>query len=231
MDAARVITEPISGAMPEDLGAVTSAAPEPVVAPDGFYSRIGKPVFDRVVAGFLLVLLVPVLLVVGVAVGIALGWPVFYRQERVGRDGRVFRVLKFRTMRTDRRTVRRPVIEDRRRFHKTEADPRHTATGRRLRRWSLDELPQLWNVVCGDMSLVGPRPELVDVVARYEPWQHQRHLVRPGITGLWQVTRRGDVRMELATDTDLEYVATMSFRRDLWILLRTVPAAVSRQGT
>jgi lipopolysaccharide/colanic/teichoic acid biosynthesis glycosyltransferase len=139
-------------------------------------------------------------------------------------------VLKFRTMRPDRRGQRTPVIEDRRHTHKSERDPRHTAVGRRLRKWSLDELPQVWNVLRGDMSLVGPRPELVEVVEHYAPWQRQRHLVRPGITGLWQVSKRGEGLMHLYTDVDLEYVATLSFRRDLGILLRTIPAALARSG-
>jgi lipopolysaccharide/colanic/teichoic acid biosynthesis glycosyltransferase len=199
-------------------------------APTGFYARIGKPVFDRVVAAILFVLLLPVVVVVAIAVLCTIGHPVLFRQRRVGRDGDDFAVLKFRTMRPDRRVRRADVIEDRRQTHKSERDPRHTGLGRRLRKWSLDELPQLWNVVRGDMSLVGPRPELVEVVASYAPWQCQRHLVRPGITGLWQVSKRGEGLMHLYTDVDLEYVATLSFRRDLGILVRTIPAALARTG-
>ena len=214
--------------------AAPSRAPEPhltlAAPPSTFYARIGKPVLDRVVAALLLVLLLPVLLVVAMAVLVSIGRPVLFRQRRVGRDGREFSVLKFRTMRPDRRAQRTPVIEDRRHTHKSERDPRHTGVGRRLRKWSLDELPQVWNVLRGDMSLVGPRPELVAVVEHYAPWQRQRHLVRPGITGLWQVSKRGEGLMHLYTDVDLEYVATLTFRRDLGILLRTVPAAISRRG-
>jgi lipopolysaccharide/colanic/teichoic acid biosynthesis glycosyltransferase len=198
--------------------------------PTSFYARIGKPLFDRVVAAILFVLMLPIVLLVALAVVLVIGPPVLFRQRRAGREGAPFSVLKFRTMRPDRRTDRRPVIEDRRTTHKSERDPRHTRLGRQLRKWSLDELPQLWNVIRGDMSLVGPRPELVEVVERYEPWQRQRHLVRPGITGLWQVSRRGQGLMHLYTDVDLEYVATLSFRRDLGILLRTIPAALSRSG-
>jgi lipopolysaccharide/colanic/teichoic acid biosynthesis glycosyltransferase len=200
------------------------------VPPTSFYARIGKPVFERIVAAVLLVLALPVLVVVAVAVLVSIGRPVIFRQRRVGRGGTPFWVLKFRTMRPERRTDRAPVLEDRRRTHKSERDPRHTAVGRRLRRWSIDELPQLWNVVRGDMSLVGPRPELVEVVERYAPWQRQRHVVRPGITGLWQVSKRGAGLMHLYTDVDLEYVATMTFRRDVAILLRTIPAALARRG-
>lgn len=204
----------------------------PILAgpPASFYARIGKPVFDRTVATVLFVLTLPLLVLLALAVMIVIGPPVVFRQQRVGRGGHAFSVLKFRTMRPDRRLRRNPVTEDRRTTHKTERDPRHTRLGRQLRKWSLDELPQLWNVVRGDMSLVGPRPELLEVVDRYEPWQCQRHLVRPGITGLWQVSKRGEGLMHLYTDVDLEYVATMSFRRDLGILLRTIPAALARSG-
>ena len=198
--------------------------------PTSFYARIGKPLFDRVVAAILFLLTLPIVLLVGLAVVLVIGPPVLFRQRRAGRDGVAFSVLKFRTMRPDRRTAPRSVIEDRRTTHKSERDPRHTRLGRQLRKWSLDELPQLWNVIRCDMSLVGPRPELVEVVERYEPWQRQRHLVRPGITGLWQVSRRGEGLMHLYTDVDLEYVATLSFRRDLGILLRTIPAALARSG-
>ncbi len=178
----------------------------------------------------LLVALLPLAALVALAVLIVMGPPVLFRQPRVGRGGVAFSVLKFRTMRPDRRRARSPVIDERRTTHKSERDPRHTRLGRQLRRWSLDELPQLWNVVRGDMSLVGPRPELVEVVERYEPWQRQRHLVRPGITGRWQVSRRGDGLMHLHTDVDLEYVATLSLRHDVGILLRTVGVVFARSG-
>ena len=212
-------------ARPAAAGHLTLTGP-----PSTFYARVGKPVLDRTVAALLLVLLLPVLLVVAASVLVSIGRPVLFRQRRVGRDGRVFSVLKFRTMRPDRRARRTAVIEDRRQTHKSERDPRHTGVGRRLRKWSLDELPQVWNVLRGDMSLVGPRPELVEVVEHYAPWQCQRHLVRPGITGLWQVSKRGEGLMHLHTDVDLEYVATMTFRRDVGILLRTIPAAINRRG-
>lgn len=199
--------------------------------PGGVYVRIAKPIFDRTVAATALVVLSPLLAVVALGVWWRIGHPVLFRQARCGLGGVAFDVVKFRTMRADRRMARRSVVEDRRMTHKTARDPRHTDLGRTLRKWSLDELPQLWNVVKGDMSLVGPRPELVGIVERYEPWQHQRHLVRPGLTGLWQVSRRGEGLMHLYTDVDLEYVATMSFLRDLGILLRTVPAALARHGS
>jgi lipopolysaccharide/colanic/teichoic acid biosynthesis glycosyltransferase len=207
-------------------------APEAQIlaAPHGVYVRFVKPALDRVLGLCLLVVLLPLIAIVALAVRVSLGPPVFFRQRRVGRDDRVFDVYKFRTMGQDRRRGHAPVPEDRRRTHKSDADPRHTRVGRFLRKWSLDELPQLWNVVRGDMSLVGPRPELVDVVARYEPWQDLRHTVKPGLTGLWQVSSRGAGMMHLHTDVDLEYIETMGPLTDLKILLLTLPATLRRRG-
>lgn len=205
------------------------AAPEP---PAGFYLRWGKPLLDRVLALLLLVLLAPLLLAIAVAVRIDLGAPVLFRQQRIGLHGRPFAMVKFRSMRHDRRRGDLPFEgPDRRRTHKHPADPRLTRLGRFLRAWSLDELPQLVHVLRGDMSLVGPRPELASVVARYQPWQHHRHLVKPGLTGLWQVTERGTTPMHERTDLDLEYLERLSLATDLRILLRTIPAALgSRRG-
>ena len=194
------------------------------------YVRFVKPVVDRVVAAVLLVLLSPVLAVVAAAVRIALGAPILYRQERVGLGGRRFEVLKFRTMEADRRVAHVPVADDRRRDHKAGHDPRHTALGRVLRRSSLDELPQLWNVVRGDMSLVGPRPELVHVVARYDDWQHARHSVRPGLTGLWQIRSRGDVPMHLCVHDDLDYIERVGPIADILLLVATPIAIVTHRG-
>jgi lipopolysaccharide/colanic/teichoic acid biosynthesis glycosyltransferase len=197
------------------------------------YDLFVKPLLDRLVAAVTLVLLLPVLATVALVVVVTLGRPLLYRQRRVGRHGQGFEMLKFRTMEPDRRRRRLPVDphEDRRRRHKSEHDPRHTSVGRFLRRTSLDELPQLWNVLRGDMSLVGPRPELEHLVAEYAAWQHQRHQVKPGITGLWQVTDRqisaGD--MHLHTATDLAYIEQLSLRTDLAILLRTPAALVKGQ--
>lgn len=218
--------EPIEQESHEGLSHLSFVAP-----PRGFYVRVGKPVMDRTVGAAALLLASPILAAVAVAVRWRIGTPVIFRQRRSGLNGGAFDVLKFRTMRADRRSQRASVPVDRRMTHKSEADPRHTDVGRQLRKWSLDELPQLWNVVRGEMSLVGPRPELVEIVAGYEPWQHQRHLVRPGLTGLWQISRRGEGLMHLYTDIDLEYVATVSLRTDIKILFRTIPAALSRSGT
>ena len=200
-----------------------------------FYDRFGKPVIDRLGALVLLVALLPVLLAVTIAVWVKLGPPVLLRQPRVGQGGRVFGMLKFRTMLPDRRERRKPVPpeRDRRQTHKSAHDPRHTDLGRFLRRTSLDELPQLLNVLAGHMSLVGPRPELADVVdSVYEPWQLQRHQVKPGITGLWQITERaeGDGVMHHHTEIDLAYIERLSLATDLRILVQTPLAVVSSRN-
>ncbi|GGI05456.1 sugar transferase [Egicoccus halophilus] len=131
-----------------------------------------------------------------------------------------------------RQQERRQAPEGRRRTHKTPDDPRHTRLGRFLRRTSLDELPQLVNVMRGDLSMVGPRPELPEVVAVYAAWQHARHAVKPGITGLWQVTERDDGRpMQEHVATDLRYVASVSLVSDLLILALTVPAILGMVPT
>ncbi|MCP4250749.1 MAG: sugar transferase, partial [bacterium] len=168
----------------------------------------------------------PSFVAVAIAVYVEFGRPIFFRQPRVGRGGSVFTINKFRTMELDRRGESSGPFRgaDRRRIHKSEDDPRIRPVGRFLRKWSLDELPQLTNVLAADMSLVGPRPEMVQVVAHYEGWQHARHEVKPGITGLWQVSARG-VPMHEATHIDLTYIARVSLREDLRILAGTLPAA------
>ena len=195
------------------------------------YVRLWKPCLDRLAAVFLLLVTAPVLALVALVVRVRLGPGVIFRQQRVGRHGVSFDVLKFRTMLPDRRRADVPIsFPDRRCTHKSGADPRHTPVGRFLRRWSLDELPQLVNVARGQMSLIGPRPELASVVARYQPWQHERHDVKPGLTGLWQVTARGDGPMELRADLDIEYARRICFALDARILAATAAAFVTKRG-
>jgi lipopolysaccharide/colanic/teichoic acid biosynthesis glycosyltransferase len=198
------------------------------------YELVVKPLMDILGALILLIVAAPVLAAVYLLVLLQLGRPVILRQTRVGRHGRVFEVYKFRTMLPDRRQGDVPVHVDRRVTHKHPNDPRLHPLGRFLRKWSLDELPQLLNVLRGDMSLVGPRPELVSVVQRhYEPWQHARHQVRPGLTGLWQITDRGSAdEMYKHTATDLQYVQRVTLWGDLRILLLTLPSALGgNRGT
>ena len=188
---------------------------------------------DVAVVVMLLVALCWLLVLLAIAVKLSSPGPVFFRQVRIGRHGQPFTMLKFRTMRTERRQANTgppPGVAERRQRHKSPCDPRVTCVGRLLRRTCMDELPQLWNVLVGDMSLVGPRPELPEIVARYEPWQHARHLVTPGITGWWQVNRDPHRLMHEATELDLHYVRNQSLLLDLWILIRTVGAVVNGTG-
>ena len=207
------------------------AVPEP--RPVGRYERLLKPVVDRFAGVILSIATIPILMVVVPAIWVTMGFPAIFRQQRIGRYGREFTVYKLRTMRPDRRVTQVDFTgPDRRANHKSADDPRHTRLGRFLRKWSIDEIPQLWNVALGQMSLVGPRPELPHLVEKYEPWQHQRHDAKPGMTGLWQVSARGDIPMHEATDIDVEYVNRLSFTTDVKILMLTLPAMLGvRKGS
>ncbi len=197
----------------------------------GLYARYFKRLLDVALGLPLFVALLPVMLAVACVVRLTLGKGVLLRQRRVGLGGRPFALLKFRTMLPERR-LREAGWDgpDRRTCHKSDNDPRHTSVGRQLRRLSLDELPQLWNVLRGDMSLVGPRPELLSVVCKYESWQHCRHVVRPGITGLWQVSARSDGLACKGVHIDLDYIDRLSFAHDCGILLRTIPVTFGGTG-
>jgi lipopolysaccharide/colanic/teichoic acid biosynthesis glycosyltransferase len=202
-----------------------SAASAPST-PIGVYPNLVKPALDRVIGLVLLILFSPVIAVAAFAILVTMGRPVFYSQQRVGLNGRIFRFYKLRTMIADRRTSKLEYIGvERRLTHKSHDDPRVTRVGRMLRATRLDELPQFLNVVKGDMSMVGPRPELPEIVSRYEPWQHHRHIVKPGVTGPWQISdQNGDLMFE-HTEIDLAYLEQIGFLKDMGILLRT-PAAM-----
>lgn len=180
--------------------------------PAGFYQRRGKHCLDLAVALPVLFGLLPLLLVLALLVRVNFGSPVLFRQERVGRDERVFRLNKFRTM-TNARDEDGALLPDAERL---------TAFGLFLRRWSLDELPQLLNVIRGELSLVGPRPLIVRYLPRYTERQRRRHLVLPGITGWAQVNGRNLLSWEARFEHDLWYVEHCSFWLDLKILVRTV---------
>jgi lipopolysaccharide/colanic/teichoic acid biosynthesis glycosyltransferase len=174
------------------------------------------------------------LLVIGLLVLVTSRGPVFYRQRRVGLGGRTFLMFKFRTMCVDAEARAAALFAERNDgsgpLHKRYDDPRVTRVGRWLRRFSLDELPQLWNVVNGTMALVGPRPALPHEVARFTPRDHLRLAVRPGISGMAQVSGRSDLPWDEAIRLDLHYVEHRSLRLDLWILLRTLPAVLRTRG-
>ncbi len=198
----------------------------------GPYERFVKPALDRTAGITLSLLTLPILMVVVPIIWMTMGFPAIFKQRRVGRHGNEFTVYKLRTMHHDRRMAQVDYNgPDRRINHKSPNDPRHTKLGRFLRKWSIDEIPQLWNVALGQMSLVGPRPELPHVVNRYEEWQHERHSTRPGLTGLWQISARGEIPMHEATELDIEYVKNVSWLGDMKIMVFTVPAVLGmRKG-
>lgn len=194
---------------------------------------VAKRCVDTSVAACLLVLLGPLLVVLAVLVALTSPGPVLYRQVRVGRDGRAFVMWKFRSMYRDADLRRAELLAQNQvsgPLFKLYDDPRVTAVGRWMRRYSLDELPQLVNVLTGSMSLVGPRPALPEEVALLTPAERGREAVRPGLTGLAQVNGRSDLPWEQAVAMDLHYVAHRSAGLDLGIVLRTVPAVLGRRG-
>lgn len=191
------------------------------------YLRFCKRGVDLLLSVIALVVLLPVLLVIAGLVRVKVGPGVLYRQARVGRNGENFVMLKFRTMRhrTDAHD------EDQRATHKTSDHPRLTTLGHALRRLSLDELPQLWNVIRGQMSLVGPRPELSEKVDDYGLRSHPRHRVRPGLTGEWQVTHRASgIHLIHCFDQDMTYVSRINLWRDVCIIVRTFAVVFGAKG-
>jgi lipopolysaccharide/colanic/teichoic acid biosynthesis glycosyltransferase len=189
---------------------------------------------DRLVALLLLVALAPVLLGIALAVRLTSPGPALFRHQRIGQGGRPFRMWKFRTMTVDADAQLAALLDARggagEPLFKVSGDPRITPLGRRLRRWSLDELPQLINVLCGQMSLVGPRPQVAAEVALYTEREWRRLAVRPGITGLWQVSGRSQLAWRQAVELDLNYVEHWSPALDARVLIRTVGAVLSGRG-
>lgn len=206
---------------------------EPALLRKNAFTFGAKRLLDIVLTAVGLLCIWPVLFGISLAVACTSPGPVFFVQTRVGREGHTFRMLKFRSMYQDaeKRRAEMDLISDRDGIClKIKHDPRITPVGRFLRRWSLDELPQLFNVLRGDMSLVGPRPALMEEVAAYPDYAHGRHAVLPGITGLWQVTGRADIGFEDMIELDLDYVRRNSFGTDVWILIRTIRAVLSGKG-
>jgi lipopolysaccharide/colanic/teichoic acid biosynthesis glycosyltransferase len=186
--------------------------------------RKRKRALDLVIGACALLAALPILVVAAIAIRIEDGGAIFFRQRRVGRFGRVFTIYKLRTMTSaDCVDALSPT---------SGGDARVTRVGAILRKTSIDELPQLINVLRGEMSVVGPRPEMPFIVKRYEPWQHLRHLATPGITGLWQTTVRSRIPLHRpeATQIDLEYVRTASTGTDSRIVLRTFRALLRADG-
>ncbi len=190
-----------------------TAALQPVTAlTHGRYVKV-KPTLDMILAVVLVIAAAPLMLMITFAIRMDSPGPALFRQQRIGKEGKVFTIYKFRTMvrHAPSYSLKVPVT-----------DSRITRVGRWLRRTGLDELPQLWNVILGDMSLIGPRPEQPFIVEGYEEWQHLRHAIRPGITGWWQVRHRNEVPMHMNLADDIYYLENLSLRLDWYIVRQTM---------
>ena len=178
-----------------------------------FYAKRGKYLFDFVASFFLILIFSPLMILIAILIKLSSRGPVFFSHKRVGLNSKLFVILKFRSLYIDT-----PSYSEK---PDSTEDVRITSIGKWIRKTSLDELPQLFNVIKGEMSLVGPRPEMPFLAENYEPWENQRHLVRPGMTGLWQLSprRRGSIREGIPVD--LEYIEKLSLWNDFKILLRT----------
>lgn len=216
-----MMSEGLRGANVRGLSTQSEAdrvADEPKT-PSRFY-LITKQAFDYAVSAIAIALLAPLMLLTAVLIRLDTPGPALFRQQRVGKDGKLFTILKFRSM----------YLEAPKYSMVRRENAMVTRMGRFLRRTSLDELPQLFNVIRGEMSLIGPRPEQPFLVEQYEPWQHRRHVVKPGITGWWQVNGRNELPMQENTEYDIYYVDNLSLLLDLKILLLTVREVMRRRG-
>jgi exopolysaccharide biosynthesis polyprenyl glycosylphosphotransferase len=190
--------------------------------------------FDIIISAIALLLLSPFLLVVALLIRLDSKGKIFFAQTRVGKGGNLFTMWKFRSMHIDAQEHKALLIKENEMqggiLFKMKNDPRVTGVGRIIRKFSIDELPQLWNVLIGDMSLVGPRPLLPSEVAQYTPYQWRRLKVTPGITCIWQVSGRSDIPFSQQVKMDLEYIANQSFFNDIMLLLKTIPAVLKTRG-
>jgi len=188
---------------------------------------------DIVASIFFLAVLSPLLAFATLAVGLTSAGPVIFKQERVGKDGRPFLFYKFRSMSATAEEERDALSDQNESsgpVFKIQADPRITPIGRLIRRASIDELPQFWHVLRGQMSLVGPRPPLPDEVAQYSEWERQRLTVRPGVTGIWQVSGRADLDFQTWVEMDIQYIEEWRPWLDFVLLSKTIPAVLSGRG-
>jgi len=200
---------------------------------DPWHYRLSKRALDLAMSGMGILLFLPLMIPLAVLIKLESNGPIFFRQIRVGRNRRHFVCYKFRSMVAEAEALKnelRYMNEAQGPMFKIRNDPRITSLGRFLRRSSLDELPQLFNVFKGDMSIVGPRPQIPSEVELYEPWHYRRLEVQPGITCLWQVSGRSSIGFEEWMRLDMEYVMMRSFIFDVKILLRTLPAIIARRG-
>lgn len=200
------------------------------------YKKLLKEAEDRVLGTLLFLIALPAILVTAVAIKLDSPGPVFFRHKRVGKDGKCFNCLKFRSMYDGAHELQVHMVNGKKDNEfgwlcwKEKEDPRVTRVGRFIRRYSIDELPQLFNVLAGQMSLVGPRPHIKEEVRQYKDWHRQRLNVKPGITGLWQVSGRSDLPFDEMIKLDLYYIETWSLWQDIKIILRTFKAVISGNG-
>jgi lipopolysaccharide/colanic/teichoic acid biosynthesis glycosyltransferase len=188
-----------------------------------------KRIMDLTLAIASMPVVLPILAIASLAIRLGTPGPAFFIQERIGRGGRHFRVYKLRTMVANAEELKASVLDSHTVHFKTLDDPRITRAGRFLRKTSLDELPQLFNVIRGEMSLVGPRPTSLNL-ATFEPWHERRLEVRPGMTGLWQVSGRNAMTFDERVKLDIQYIETMSFVNDLKLMAQTVQVVVKGKG-
>ena len=193
-----------------------------------------KRSMDCLLAGLGLLILSPFFALLAIAIKLDSPGPVLFSQTRVGQGGATFRCWKFRSMYIDAEQ-RKSALQQENEMNggttfKMRRDPRITRVGRFIRKASIDELPQLWNVVVGDMSLVGPRPPLPSEVATYNPFERQRLMAKPGITCIWQVSGRSEIPFQQQVRLDIEYIVKRSVKMDLILLLRTIPAVLLGRG-
>jgi exopolysaccharide biosynthesis polyprenyl glycosylphosphotransferase len=193
-----------------------------------------KRAFDIVTSASILIVLSPLFLLTALLIWLDSKGPVFFSQNRVGKRGRLFKMYKFRSMYIDAEQRKATLMMQNEMaggvLFKMKGDPRITRIGSLIRKYSIDELPQLWNVLNGDMSLVGPRPPLPIEVEQYTPYQRRRLAVTPGITCIWQVSGRSDIPFQKQVELDLQYIANQSFWYDMALLVKTVPAVLKAHG-
>lgn len=221
----------VAGCRPVDFGGLSMVAFDS--HPRNPWQEIGKQLFDFGITLAGLVLISPLMFAIALAIKITSKGPVIFPQERVGLNGRIFKMYKFRSMVVNAEELKAQLADLNEMsgpVFKIKKDPRVTTVGKFLRKTSLDELPQLWNVLKQDMSLVGPRPPLPSEVNLYDPKHRKRLAVRPGITCIWQISGRNEVDFEQWMDMDAEYVDRWTFWLDLKILAKTVPAVLMRKG-
>jgi exopolysaccharide biosynthesis polyprenyl glycosylphosphotransferase len=205
-------------------------------APTGVYSyKVLKRAMDCIGAGVGLLLLSPLFAVIAIVIKLESEGPVLFSQTRIGKDGKEFRCWKFRSMFRDAEQRKQELLQQNEMSggvtFKMKHDPRVTGVGRFIRKASIDELPQLWNVFNGDMSLVGPRPPVPQEVAQYSAHERQRLAVKPGITCIWQVSGRSDIPFNEQVLMDIEYIRSRSLWFDISLLLRTIPAVLLARGS